>query len=76
MKKEGKSYKINIYEIIFLVLIMFILLFIIFTNKNNDLKAHCAKAVCNESDTICYNYRVDENGRTIKTWEGNCSKLK
>ena len=64
------------YELAIIIIALIILIIIIFTNKSNNLKAHCAKAVCNEDKTICYNYRVDNKGKTIKTWEGNCSKVK
>lgn len=74
-KKEVKK-KFKIYEVLFFVIILSILVLIVLTSKNNNLKAHCRKAVCNEDNTICYNYHVNNNGKTVKTWEGNCSKIR
>jgi len=76
MMKSVIKINFKVFEIIFFILILAVLIFIIFTNEKNDLKAHCSKAVCNEDSTICYNYKIDNSGKTIKTWEGNCSKLK
>lgn len=34
---------------------------------------HCALAVCNESKTMCYNYDIDNDGKTVITWRGSCA---
>ena len=38
-----------------------------------ELKSHCAIAACNEDNSICYNYKL-ENNASIVTWRGNCTK--
>jgi len=47
-------------------------------SKNKKLQAerdeHCALAVCNESKTMCYNYGLDDNGKTTITWRGSCAE--
>ena len=80
MKKEPK--KLKIYEILFMIISLGILILIGVTFKNNmnkneeELKKHCEVAICNAEKTICYNYETNESGRTLKTWQGNCSTLK
>lgn len=68
-KREIKGYEIIFFAFSFIVLVTLIVM----VNKNNT-KAHCKKAVCNEDNTICYNYKVDKNGKTVKTWQGSCAK--
>ncbi len=50
--------------------------FILPIRNYNELKGHCVEevATCNEDNTICYNYKLDNNA-TIVTWRGNCSKF-
>lgn len=75
-KENKKILGIHYYEIIILVLFLGLLIFLLITKDHNNLKAHCAKAICNEDNTICYNYSENKDGKTIKTWKGNCSVLK
>lgn len=74
-KTEKRLFGLKIYEVLFFLLFLFLLIFLLVKNHNN-LEAHCMAAVCNEDNTICYNYIEKEDGKTIKTWEGDCSKLK
>ena len=67
--------KNKIFEIGFITISLGLLITIFITN-NNDLKKHCQNAVCNKDKTMCYNYETNAKGKTIKTWEGNCSKIK
>lgn len=76
MQKKEKKKNIKIYEIALVIIVLLILVIILVTNKDNNLKRHCINAVCNEDSTICYNYTVNSNNQTVKTWEGNCSKVK
>lgn len=39
-----------------------------------EMQEHCKLAVCNETSTICYNYDINSNGKTIVTWRGSCKK--
>jgi len=39
-----------------------------------EYQEHCGLAVCNESKTICFNYDVDSEGKTVVTWKGSCAK--
>lgn len=75
-KKEKRLFGLKIYEILVILLFIFLLIFLLVTKDHNNLKAHCVMAICNEDNTICYNYTEDKDGKTIKTWEGDCSKLK
>lgn len=74
MKKDKKKRKIKLRDIFLVVGVFVLLAVVLFNVNNNNLKAHCKKAVCNESKTICSNYRLDKNGNTIKTWQGSCVK--
>lgn len=57
-----------------LVLIEIILLWIFNKDNNDEASEHCKLAVCNESKTICYNYDLDSDGKTIVTWKGSCAQ--
>lgn len=72
-KLNNNKNKPKIYELLFIVIGIIILVVLLFTSDDQNLKAHCKKAVCNEDNTICYNYTVDKTGKTIKTWEGSCA---
>jgi len=61
-------------ELVFIIIILVILVFIALSFKKNNLRSHCLKAICNEDYTICYTY--SDNGRTMKSWQGNCSQFK
>lgn len=74
-KEKKKIGKLPIYQIILILLSFGLLVFLLVTN-NNNLKEHCTNAICNEDNTICYNYSENKDGKTIKTWKGNCSVLK
>lgn len=74
--KEKRVNRQTIRGAVLLISAIIILIFILFTNKENNLKAHCQKAICNEDASICYNYELDKDGKTIKTWEGNCQNIK
>lgn len=75
-KSKEKKFNIKILEIILIIFVATILIFILLTKDNNNLKAHCAVAICNESNTICYNYEINNNDTTKIIWKGDCSKLK
>lgn len=64
------------YEIVFILIVVILLIIIGVTFKNNNLKKHCTKAICNSDKTICYNYEYNKDGSSNKTWQGNCSTLK
>lgn len=80
-KKDG----IKIYEFCFFGAVLVILILIsisIFKNNKVDayskndgmsLEEHCSKAICNDDNTMCYTYALDDG--TDITWKGDCSKL-
>ncbi len=71
-----KRFNIKAIEIILILIVALILIFIMFTKDRYNLKAHCAIAICNESNTICYNYEINGDDTTKIIWKGDCSKLK
>ncbi len=72
MKKEVK---LN-YFIIVIILLMTLegILTGIFLKRNKVDTSMCAKAVCNEDNSLCYVYDLDETGHTIIKWKGSCQK--
>lgn len=79
-KKEDKNNEKNLNtEILiwsFVAIALLILLFIVLTKDNNNLKGYCAKAVCNSDNTMCSVFEELENGQTKTIWKGDCSKIK
>lgn len=73
--QEKKKSNIKIYEGIFVVVVLGILAFILFTKDNNNLEKYCVKAVCNDDKSMCFVYDT-ENDNTNIIWKGDCSKLK
>lgn len=41
-----------------------------FLGKNNL----CKKAICNEDNSMCYVYELDNSGKTTIKWRGSCQK--
>lgn len=63
--------------VIILVLVMTLLVpKINHAAEEKKLKKECATAICNDNNTICYNYALNEKDNTIITWRGNCSSIK
>ena len=67
MKKEI-SLKVFLIVMVFLVVLEIALLFA-FRPKNSD---YCQEAVCNEDESICYAYDLDDEGNTVIVWRGSC----
>ena len=42
--------------------------------NHQELKMHCTEKTvfCNEDNTICYNYKMENNAQ-VPTWKGDCS---
>lgn len=59
-----------------LVVLEIILLFVFSPkSKNNRYSAeYCQEAVCNEDESMCYAYDVDQDGNTMVVWRGSCQK--
>ncbi len=74
--KTTLTNKIKGYELFIIAGSLALLIALVLMVNKNNTKAHCRKAVCNESGTICYTYKLDKNGNTKKTWEGSCAKNK
>ena len=56
---------------ILIIIEVFILVYLI---PHLNYKKHCSLAVCNDDDSICYNYEADSLGKTHITWSGTCKK--
>lgn len=67
---------IKIMGVISVIVVAGILIFILITKDKTNLKAHCASAICNEANTICFNYKMNEDNTTEIIWKGDCSSLK
>jgi len=72
--KKENTYQMKGYEMVLIAACLALLVTLILMVNKNNTKAHCQKAICNEDSTICYTYKVDENGNTKKTWVGSCAK--
>ena len=72
--QETTTSKIKGYELFIIAGSLALLIALVLMVNSNNTKAHCKKAICNESGTICYTYRLDKEGNTKKTWEGRCPK--
>lgn len=72
--KDTTTSKIKGYELFIIAGSLALLIALVLMVNSNNTKAHCKKAICNESGTICYTYRLDKEGNTKKTWEGRCPK--
>ena len=70
--KNNNLNKIKGYELFIIAGSLALLIALVLMINKNNIKAHCKKAICNESGTICYNYKLDKDGNTKKTWEGSC----
>lgn len=70
---EMKKNKIKGYELFIIAGSLALLIALVLMVNKNNLDAHCKKAICNESGTICYNYELDKDGNTKKTWKGSCA---
>ncbi len=72
--KETEKKNLKWYEIVFILVVLIILALICFNTFRKKVDYHCKKAVCNSDNTICFTYDINENGETIKTWQGSCVK--
>lgn len=75
VKKNEKKKKSNIkiYELIFIVGALLILMFVCINTFGEKLDYHCKNAVCNNDNTMCFTYSTSQNA-TITTWKGSCVK--
>ncbi len=74
----NKEISLRSFLVVLALLIIFevlILCVIIPAHNRKELESHCKVAVCNETNTICYNYS-EKGDDTIVTWRGSCAKLK
>ncbi len=69
-----KTFLLILGSLVFIELLIYCV--VIPIRNYNELKSHCTEevATCNEDNTICYNYKL-ENNATIVTWRGNCTKF-
>lgn len=74
--KEKNNLNFEIFVWAFVAIVLLILLFIVLTKDNNNLKGHCSRAVCNSDNTMCSVFEELENGTTKTIWKGDCSKIK
>ncbi|MCM1052709.1 MAG: hypothetical protein NC483_01850 [Ruminococcus sp.] len=76
MQKEINLKYFFITIIILVAIECFIMCYLVptinYNNRKKEIEEHCKLAACNETATICYNYGLDENGKTIVTWRGSC----
>ena len=70
--KKTFNSKLKGYELFIIAGSLALLIAIVLMVNKNNMRAHCRKAICNESGSICYNYTQDRNGVTKKTWQGSC----
>lgn len=77
VKKKDKKKKasIKIYELIFIVVALLILMFVCINTFGEKLDYHCKSAVCNNDNTMCFTYSTSKEA-TITTWKGSCVKKK
>ncbi len=73
MKKEI-SLKTFLIVMGVLVVLEVIVLILFKTNNNMDNYSYeyCREAICNEDESMCYAYDIDENGDTVVIWRGAC----
>lgn len=73
MKKKIKIQTFIIVMAILVVIEIALLIFFKPNNENNNYSSeYCREAVCNEDESLCYAYDLDENGDTVVVWRGSC----
>ena len=73
-EKKVEKKPIKSYEIVMIVSCLALLVVLVIMTNQNNTRAHCKEAICNEDSTICYTYKLDKQGKTVKTWEGSCKR--
>ncbi len=80
MSKEVSVRSFAIVMIVLIIILVLIMTLIVpkinHAKAEKKLKKECATAICNEDNTICYNYALNEKDNTVVTWKGNCSSIK
>lgn len=73
MKKSDEK-AIKWYEVVFVMIVGILLIAIGINTFGKKVDYHCEKAVCNSDNTICSTYVTNDEGETVKTWQGSCIK--
>lgn len=69
-----KDKRVLIIQIGLIGVVFGLLIFVMLTKDDKNFEFHCKDAICNDDNSVCRNYSVDDDGNTVTTWVGSCKK--